>query len=155
MKQSNHAVTTAYAKYINPSFIKLLGTLGYGRVYARAEGVYLWDVDGKRYLDCLAGFGSINIGHNHPALLAHLHQILDSQAMHFCHVGPAAGAAQLAEKFAALLSAPLEISLFASGGAEAVEAHFLPFSLLCWRQQRWGRGRKGRRAALHRQPGPA
>ena len=122
MKQSNHAVTTAYAKYINPSFIKLLGTLGYGRVYARAEGVYLWDVDGKRYLDCLAGFGSINIGHNHPALLAHLHQILDSQAMHFCHVGPAAGAAQLAEKFAALLSAPLEISLFASGGAEAVEA---------------------------------
>jgi putrescine aminotransferase len=122
MKQSSHTSATAYAKYINPSFVKLLGTLGFGRVYERAEGVYVWDVDGKRYLDCLAGFGSVNIGHNHPELLAHLHQLLDSKVMNFCHVGPAQGAAQLAEKFAELLPAPLEISLFANGGAEAVEA---------------------------------
>ena len=122
MKQSNHASASLYAKYINPSFVKLLGTLGFGRVYERAEGIYLWDVDGKRYLDCLAGFGSVNIGHNHPKLLAHLHQQLDSQTMNFCHVAPAQGAAQLAQVLAELLPVPLEISLFASGGAEAVEA---------------------------------
>ena len=122
MKQGTHAITNAYAKYINPAFVKLLGTLGFGRVYERAQGVWLWDVDGKAYLDCLAGFGSVNIGHNHPQLLAHLHQLLDTQPMHFCHVGPAQGAAQLAQALAELLPAPLEISLFASGGAEAVEA---------------------------------
>ena len=79
-------------------------------------------MEGRRYLDCLAGFGSVNVGHNHPQLIAALHQLLDSQVMHFCHVGPAQGAAQLAQALAALLPAPLEVSLFASGGAEAVEA---------------------------------
>ncbi|NHZ79659.1 aminotransferase class III-fold pyridoxal phosphate-dependent enzyme [Massilia sp. CCM 8695] len=122
MKQSEHPVSQTYAKYINPSFIQLLGVLGYGRVFTRASDVWLWDSEGRRYLDCLAGFGSVNLGHNHPALIARLHQLLDEQVLHFCHTGPAAGAAALAEALAKRLAAPLEVSLFASSGAEAVEA---------------------------------
>ncbi|MCE3602142.1 aspartate aminotransferase family protein [Massilia sp. P8910] len=122
MKQSEHPVSQTYAKYVNPSFIQLLGVLGYGRVFTRASDVWLWDSEGRRYLDCLAGFGSVNLGHNHPALIARLHQLLDEQVLHFCHTGPAAGAAALAEALAKRLAVPLEISLFASSGAEAVEA---------------------------------
>lgn len=122
MKQSEHPCVNDYAQYVNPSFIKLLGLLGFGRVYARAEGVQLWDVEGKSYLDCLAGFGSVNIGHNHPQLIAHLHDLLSAQPLHFCHVGPAQEAAQLAKALAELLPEPLKISLFANSGAEAVEA---------------------------------
>jgi len=39
-------------------------------VVARAEGVWVWDVDGKRYLDCLAAYSAVNQGHCHPRILA-------------------------------------------------------------------------------------
>ncbi|WP_426211807.1 aspartate aminotransferase family protein [Massilia sp. TWP1-3-3] len=122
MRQSEHPVSMAYAKHVNPSFIQLLGVLGYGRVMTRASDVWVWDSEGRRYLDCLAAFGAVNLGHNHPKLVARLHQLLDEQVMHFCLTGPAAGAAALAEALARRLAPPLEISLFASSGAEAVEA---------------------------------
>ncbi|HZV20645.1 MAG TPA: ornithine--oxo-acid transaminase [Hyphomicrobiales bacterium] len=38
-------------------------------VLSRGEGVYVWDVEGKRYLDCLAGYSAINQGHCHPKIL--------------------------------------------------------------------------------------
>ena len=117
-----HPVTQAYARHVNPSFVQLLGVLGYGRVFQRAQDVWVWDSEGRRYLDCLGAFGSVNLGHNHPRLIARLHELLDAQAFHFCLAGPAAGAAALAEGLARRLSPPLEISLFASSGAEAVEA---------------------------------
>jgi putrescine aminotransferase len=88
----------------------------------RASDVWVWDSEGRRYLDCLAAFGSVNLGHNHPKLIARLHELLDQEVMHFCLTGPATGAAALAQALAGRLAAPLELSLFASSGAEAVEA---------------------------------
>ena len=41
-------------------------------VLERGEGVYLWDVDGKRYYDFLSGYSAVNQGHCHPAILATL-----------------------------------------------------------------------------------
>ena len=38
-------------------------------VVAQAEGAWVTDVDGRRYLDCLAGYSALNFGHRHPALL--------------------------------------------------------------------------------------
>ncbi len=38
-------------------------------VVAQAEGAWVSDVDGRRYLDCLAGYSALNFGHRHPALL--------------------------------------------------------------------------------------
>jgi len=39
-------------------------------VIARAEGCWVWDVDGNRYLDCLAAYSAVNQGHAHPRLVA-------------------------------------------------------------------------------------
>ena len=38
-------------------------------VLTRGEGVYLWDVDGRRYLDCLSAYSAVNQGHCHPRIL--------------------------------------------------------------------------------------
>lgn len=122
MTDGEHPITASFAKYVNPTFVQLLGVLGFGRVFTKAQDVWIWDNTGRRYLDCLSGFGSVNIGHNHPKLIARLHQLLDEQPYHLCHVGPAAGAAALGEALATHLAPPLEISLFGSSGAEAVEA---------------------------------
>jgi ornithine--oxo-acid transaminase len=41
-------------------------------VLARGRGVYVWDVEGKRYLDCLSSYSAVNQGHCHPKILAAL-----------------------------------------------------------------------------------
>lgn len=38
-------------------------------VLTRGQGVWVWDVDGKRYLDCLAAYSAVNQGHNHPRIV--------------------------------------------------------------------------------------
>jgi len=38
-------------------------------VINRAEGVWVWDVEGKRYLDCLSAYSALNQGHVHPRIL--------------------------------------------------------------------------------------
>src|SRR5512143_4184623 len=41
-------------------------------VLTRGEGVYVWDVEGRRYLDCLSAYSALNQGHCHPKILAAL-----------------------------------------------------------------------------------
>ena len=44
-------------QYINPQFVKVLRTIGFDKIYRRAEGQYLYDAEGNRYLDFLSGYG--------------------------------------------------------------------------------------------------
>ena len=46
-------------------------------VISSAEGAWLTDVDGRRYLDCLAGYSALNFGHRHPKLIEAAHTQLD------------------------------------------------------------------------------
>ncbi|HEV2864381.1 MAG TPA: aminotransferase class III-fold pyridoxal phosphate-dependent enzyme [Pyrinomonadaceae bacterium] len=119
---TRHPSIEKYARHVNPQFVKLLGVYGYGRVFERARDVWVWDHQGRQYLDLLAGFGSVNVGHNHPRLTERLREFLAAERMNFCHVGPAVEAAELAEALAGAAGASLRVSLFSSGGAEAVEA---------------------------------
>ena len=45
--------------------------------WARAEGAHLYDADGNRYLDCLAGYSALNFGHGHPRLVEAAHRQID------------------------------------------------------------------------------
>ena len=117
-----HPAVAKYASHVNPAFVDLLNVLGYGRVFARAQDVWLWDHRDNRYLDCLAGFGAMNLGHNHPRLLERLEGFLKSQPLNHFHIGPSPYMAELAELLAQSAAAPLEVALFCSSGAEAVEA---------------------------------
>ena len=56
-----------WARTINPQFVRVLRTIGFDRPWARAEGAYLYDTDGARYLDMLGGFGMYNVGRNNRA----------------------------------------------------------------------------------------
>ena len=87
-------------------------------VIAEAEGAWVTDVDGRRYLDCLAGYSALNFGHRHPALLAAARAQLDrltltSRAFHNDQLGP------FCRDLAAL--AGMELVLPMNTGAEAVE----------------------------------
>jgi putrescine aminotransferase len=117
-----HPVAANYAQYVNPAFIELLDIFGYGRVFTRARDVWLWDDQGRQYLDLLSGFGANNLGHNHPLLAQRLQVFLADEALNLYHVGPSPYAGDLAQALLAHLPAAFGICLFSNGGAEAVEA---------------------------------
>src|SRR6201993_3460712 len=57
-----------WARTINPQFARVLRAIGFDRTWARAEGAYLFDEEGNRYLDMLGGFGMYNVGRNNPRI---------------------------------------------------------------------------------------
>ena len=65
-----------YARTINPQFMRVLKTIGFDRVWARAERQYLYDADGNSFLDMLGGFGMFNVGRNNPRVRAALVEAL-------------------------------------------------------------------------------
>ena len=119
MSAREHPAALKYAAHVNPAFVKLLGAYGYGRVFERASGTRLWDSDGREYLDLLAAFGVMNLGHNPPKLRERIKAILDDDAPNLCHVGIQVHTADLAERLA---HGPLTRVLFSSSGGEAIES---------------------------------
>jgi putrescine aminotransferase len=115
-------VRSAYARHVNPTFSKLLGVLGYGRVWTRGEGTRLVDDTGASYADWLAGFGATNLGHNHAGVIRALTDALAASPVHVCHAGPTPHEAMVGERLARAAGEPFAIALMSSSGAEAVEA---------------------------------
>lgn len=118
---TRHPALVKYERHVNPAFVRLLGTFGYGRVFVRAEGATLWDDQGRSYLDMLAAFGAANLGNNPPELVERAVGFLRDQTLNLVHVGPQIHAGELAADLAEL-AAPLDVTLFSSTGSEAVEA---------------------------------
>jgi ornithine--oxo-acid transaminase len=111
-----------WAKTINPQFVRVLRTIGFDRPWARAEGAYLFDTDGTRYLDMLGGFGMYNVGRNNRAVRAALIEALDLDTPGMLAMGVTALPGMLAQELLARTPARLERCLFTSSGTEAVEA---------------------------------
>jgi acetylornithine/N-succinyldiaminopimelate aminotransferase len=86
--------------------------------FARGEGAWLWDTEGRKYLDGLAGIAVNGLGHNHPALV----KALSEQAARLIHTSNlfrVAEQEQLAERVCKL--AGMDNAFFANSGAEANE----------------------------------
>ena len=87
---------------------------------AGARGSYFWDETGKRYLDFSSQLVNVNIGHQHPRMVA----AIQEQAAALCTIGPTVGNAtrnEAARLVAELAPGNLDKVFFTGGGAEAVE----------------------------------
>ncbi|MGC8839070.1 MAG: aspartate aminotransferase family protein [Anaerolineae bacterium] len=87
----------------------------------RGEGAYVWDADGRRYIDCMAGHGVANVGHCHPAVT----RAIQEQAARLVVCGPTVPNDQRAEflrELFAIVPAGLGRAFLCNSGAEAVEA---------------------------------
>ena len=88
---------------------------------SRSEGVYYWDVEGKRYLDALSGIYVVNIGHNNRRVIEAIRRQMDrlvySPVMH----GTNPEAVKLANRLAQLAPGDLNVVKLFTGGAEATE----------------------------------
>jgi ornithine--oxo-acid transaminase len=98
------------------------GTYNYepiGVVLSRGEGVWVWDTEGNRYLDCLSAYSAVNQGHCHPKILAAMVEqagrlTLTSRAFHNDQLAP------FYEQIAELTGSHRVLPM--NSGAEAVES---------------------------------
>ncbi|MGZ8716663.1 MAG: aspartate aminotransferase family protein [Gaiellaceae bacterium] len=111
-----------WACTINPQFVRVLRTIDFDRTWERAEGAYLWDSDGHRYLDMLGGFGMYNVGRNNPRVRDALIEALELDLPGSVQMGATALPGLLAEALLARVPARLERVQFTSSGTEAIEA---------------------------------
>ena len=90
----------------------------------RGEGQFIWDVDGKRYLDFFGGIVTIGIGHCHPKVTAKIAQQVRT-LQHTSTFFPHEATVRLAEKMAEIAPGTLSKTYFTNSGTEAVETAVL------------------------------
>lgn len=111
--------------HVNPAFETLLRTLGFDKVYVRAEGAYLWTREGERHLDLMGGYATVNVGRNHPVVRNALTEFLALDHPSMVQFETPLLSGVLAEALVARMppsSEPLSHVFFSNSGTEAVEA---------------------------------
>ncbi|HTI60610.1 aspartate aminotransferase family protein [Mucilaginibacter sp.] len=90
--------------------------------FERAEGVYMYDTNGKAYIDLISGIGVSNLGHSNPVVINAIKEQLDKY-MHLMVYGEYVQTPQVrfAEKLVSLLPDNLNSVYFVNSGTEAVE----------------------------------
>jgi ornithine--oxo-acid transaminase len=113
---------TLAARHLDPSLVDVLRILGFDKHYVSSRGSYVYDADGRAYLDFHTGEGFASLGHNHPDVRDTLHATLDAGLIDGVqiHYSPLAG--MLAEALTERLPGTLDAVFFASTGAEAVDS---------------------------------
>ncbi|HIE57123.1 MAG TPA: aspartate aminotransferase family protein, partial [Anaerolineales bacterium] len=89
---------------------------------ARAEGIYIYDTEGRRYTDFTSGIGVTSTGHCHPRVVAAVKEQADKLLFGQINVVIPPVAVQLAEALNASTPDPIDTFFFSNSGAEAVEA---------------------------------
>ena len=113
-------VVRQYAEHVNPYLARLMNFAGFG-VEVQGEGCYMWDQDGRKYLDCLGSYGVFALGHRHPKVVEAVKKQLDTMPLSGKTFFNAKQGA-LAEKLASIAPGGLQFTFFSNSGAEAVEA---------------------------------
>ncbi|MTI57666.1 aspartate aminotransferase family protein [Geosporobacter ferrireducens] len=108
-----------YKSYINPYFAMMLGLLGFDKSFVKAEGMEVWDSEGRVYLDFLGGYGALNLGHNPREILEAVKKVMTRPNILQTALNPMASV--LAKNLAAMTPGDLQMTFFCNSGAEAVE----------------------------------
>ncbi|MFB0564485.1 MAG: aspartate aminotransferase family protein [Candidatus Aminicenantaceae bacterium] len=87
----------------------------------RAEGVYVYGHDGRRYLDFLAGFGTCNVGHNHPRVIEAAKAQMSKMVHTAIGVTNYEPLLYLAEELGPIMPGKANMFFFGNSGAEAVD----------------------------------
>ncbi len=115
-------IVSAYKNHINPGLFQIWARLGFDKIrITRAEDVYYYDADNNKILDCWGGFGSLNLGHNHPRLVQTRRRFDDENQAEICHAFVPACAAVLAKNLSMIMPGDLNISYLCCTGSEAIE----------------------------------
>ena len=114
------AVIEDYERHVNAGLTSLFKFMGFEAVEWKAEGSRIWDSEGREYLDLLAGFGTLALGHRPAAVVEAVKRQLDLMPLS-SRVLFSKPAADLARVLAEALPGEIAKCFFCNSGTEAVE----------------------------------
>jgi putrescine aminotransferase len=109
-----------FAEYVNPMKARILHHAGLDIIEARREGVRVWDLEGRPFIDCITSAGSFNVGRRNPAIVSALKAALD-EADQGIFLLASKGKADLGRRLAEITPGDLKFSMFGASGGEAVD----------------------------------
>jgi acetylornithine/succinyldiaminopimelate/putrescine aminotransferase len=117
---AKHAALERYGTFVNPQKVRVLHAAGLDLIEATRSGPWVFDLDGRRFLDCFTSAGSFNVGRRHPRVVAAAHAAID-RLDHGNFLLCSREKADLAARLAQLAPRGLTCTMFGTGGGEAVE----------------------------------
>ncbi|BAD39753.1 aminotransferase class III-fold pyridoxal phosphate-dependent enzyme [Symbiobacterium thermophilum] len=111
-----------FTEYVNPHLGRLLEAINMDKRFVRGEGCYLWDSEGRRYLDFVAAYGALPFGFNPPEIWEALRAVELTGEPSFVQPSALQAAGELARRLIEVAPEGLRYVTFANSGAEAVEA---------------------------------
>ena len=110
-----------HERHLNRTLVAAQRVIGFDKVYARAEGAYLYDMDNAAYLDFLSGYSVFNIGRNHPAVQKAIRDVLDLDLSNMVQMDCSLLSGLLAEALTKRTPKHLDAVFFCNSGTEAIE----------------------------------
>ncbi len=110
-----------HERHLNRTLVAAQRVIGFDKVYARAEGAYLYDMDDRDYLDFLSGYSVFNIGRNHPVVQKAIEDVLALDLPNMVQMDCSLLSGLLAEALTRRAPAHLDAVFFCNSGTEAVE----------------------------------
>jgi len=118
-KLSRNEIRKLYSDYVNSGLASMLGLLNFDKNFVKAEGCYVWDSDGKKYIDYLGAYGALALGHNPPEIQEALSKV--KHKPNLLQASLSTYAAVLGHNLAQIAPKGLKHCFFCNSGAEAVE----------------------------------
>src|SRR5436309_1179140 len=110
-----------HERHINRTLVEAQRVIGFDKVYARAEGAYLYDMDNAAYLDFLSGYSVFNIGRNHSQVKQAIRDVLDLDLPNMVQMDCSLLSGLLAEALTKRTPPHLDAVFFCNSGTEAME----------------------------------
>jgi len=110
-----------HERHLNATLVQVQRIIGFDQVYERAEGAYLYDREGRDYLDFLSGYSVFNIGRNHPAVKKAISDVLEMDLPNMVQMDCSLLSGLLAEALLKKAPAHLDAIFFCNSGTESVE----------------------------------
>ncbi|NPV26462.1 MAG: aminotransferase class III-fold pyridoxal phosphate-dependent enzyme [Firmicutes bacterium] len=107
---------------LNPTLFKILQSFKLDKEYVRGQGHYLYDREGRSYLDFIAQYGAVPFGYNHPEIWAAVQEFAEAQGPSLVQPSVPPWAVKLANMLATVAPGELTYCTLSQSGAEAVEA---------------------------------
>src|SRR5258705_3277524 len=108
-------------RHVNRTLVAAQRVIGFDKVYARAEGAYLYDMDNQPYLDFLSGYSVFNIGRNHTMVQQAIRDVLDLDLPNMVQMDCSLLSGLLAEAITKRTPPHLDAVFFCNSVTEAME----------------------------------
>ncbi len=119
-QDDKQTIIQRFARHVSSGKVDFFTQVGFDLVIGRRQGIYIWDLDGRRLINLHSNGGVYNLGHRHPQTVAALRQALDELDIGNSHL-ISEHRALLAERLAGLCPGDLNRVIFGVSGGEAID----------------------------------